>query len=214
MIRDWQNAILVKESGKRFYDETAGIRDYQYFFAAMQWSGDLKKLNGGGPIWAILDADGVEREQMGTTAPAVDTERGYFFSADTLEELARKVTGNQYQWRPMPGNVLQETVERYNSFVDTGVDADFNKPRPMYKIQRPPFHAGWHTPAVHDCYAGLRSNTDAQVLDLEGNVIEGLYVCGETHGGFGQHGLGRTFTYGWIAGRHAATRGTVPVTTG
>ena len=34
-VDDWQNVILVKENGKRFYDETAGMgRDYQYFFAA------------------------------------------------------------------------------------------------------------------------------------------------------------------------------------
>ena len=73
----------------------------------------------------------------------------------------------KYQWRPMPGNVLKETVERYNSFVDAGKDADFNKPKPLYKIQTPPFYAAWATPCVHDCYVGLRTNTNAQVLGPE-----------------------------------------------
>ena len=204
-VRDWQNLILVKETGRRFYDETAGIRDYQYFYAAMQWTGDPNKLNGGGPIWAIFDADGVEREGWEVKPPYVDPD-GYFFSADTLEQLAASIK-SKYQWRPMPGEVLRETVERYNSFVDSGVDEDFQKPRPLYKIQRPPFYAAWDTPCVHDTYAGIRMNTRAQVLDTHGEVIPGLYVAGESSGGFGQHGLGRAFVYGRIAGMDAAKNG-------
>ena len=204
-VRDWQNLILVKETGRRFYDETAGIRDYQYFFAAMQWTGDPNKLNGGGPIWAIFDADGVEREGWNVKPPYVDPD-GYFFTADTLEQLASSIK-SKYQWRPMPGEVLRETVERYNSFVDSGVDEDFQKPRPLHKIQRPPFYAAWDTPCVHDTYAGIRMNTRAQVLDTQGEVIPGLYVAGESSGGFGQHGLGRAFVYGRIAGMDAARNG-------
>ena len=204
-VRDWQNLILVKETGRRFYDETAGIRDYQYFYAAMQWTGDPNKLNGGGPIWAIFDADGVEREGWNVKPPYVDPD-GYFFTADTLEQLASTIK-SKYQWRSMPGEVLRETVERYNSFVDSGVDEDFQKPRPLYKIQRPPFYAAWDTPCVHDTYAGIRMNTRAQVLDTQGEVIPGLYVAGESSGGFGQHGLGRAFVYGRIAGMDAARNG-------
>ena len=204
-VRDWQNLILVKETGRRFYDETAGIRDYQYFYAAMQWTGDPNKLNGGGPIWAIFDADGVEREGWDVKPPYVDPD-GYFFTADTLEQLASSIK-SKYQWRPMPGATLRETVERYNSFVDSGIDEDFQKPRPLYKIQRPPFYAAWDTPCVHDTYAGIRMNTRAQVLDTHGEVIPGLYVAGESSGGFGQHGLGRAFVYGRIAGIDAARNG-------
>ena len=204
-VRDWQDLILVKETGKRFHDETADIRDYEYFFAAMQWTGDLNKLNGGGPIWAVFDADGVEREGWEVEPPYVDPD-GYFFRADTIEQLASSIK-SKYQWRPMPAQDLRETVERYNSFVDTGVDEDFKKPRPMYKIQRPPFYAAWATPCVHDTYAGIRSNTSAQVLDTQGEIIPGLYVAGESQGGFGQHGLGRSFVYGRIAGMHVAKHG-------
>ena len=205
-VRDWQNVILVKENGLRFHDETAGIRDYEYFFSAMQWTGDPDKLNGGGPIWAIFDADGVEREAWIVEPPHVDPD-GYFYSADTLEELASTID-NKYQWRPMPPNSLRETVERYNSFVDSGAgDVDFNKPRPLYKIQRPPFYAAWATPCVHDTYAGIRINTNAQVVDTQGEVIPGLYAAGESAGGFGQHGLGRSLTFGRIAGIDAARNG-------
>ena len=176
-VGDYQNVILVKENGLRFYNETVPNQDYEYYAAALAWTGDPKKLNGGGPIWAIFDADAVVREKWDVNPPFVDR-NGYFFSADTLEELAAAIV-NEYQWRPMPPAVLRKTVERYNTFVDTGIDADFKKPRPMFKIAKPPFYAAWSTPALHDSYTGIRINTTAQVIDLRGQVIPGLYACGD-----------------------------------
>ncbi len=202
IVKDYQDLILVKENGLRFYDETVPSRDYEYYAAALAWTGDPKKLNGGGPIWAVFDAEAVTRENWRVSPPYVDP-NGYFFNADTLEELAAKIV-NEYQWRPMPGATLRKTVERYNSFVDSGVDADFKKPRPMHKIATPPFYAAWHTPALHDTYTGIRINTTAQVIDLHGKVIPCLYACGDSAGGFGQHGICRAATFGRIAGFHAA----------
>ncbi len=204
-VHDYQDVILVKENGRRFYKETAGQRDYEYFAAALAWTGDPNKMNGGGPIWAIFDADAVAREKWQVKPPYVDPD-GYFFSADTIEELARKIV-NEYQWRPMPPAALRATVERYNSFVDAGVDADFNKPKPLYKIAKPPFYAAWHTPAIHDSYTGIRINTKAEVIDLRGQPIPGLYACGDSAGGFGQHGICRASTFGRLAGWGAAAQG-------
>ena len=109
-----------------------------------------------GPIWAIFDAEAVAREQWNVTPPYVDLD-GYFFSANTLEELAAAIN-NPYQARPMNGATLQATVERYNTFVDSGIDRDFGKPMPQYKIRTRPFYAAWATPLVHDTRAGLRIN--------------------------------------------------------
>jgi hypothetical protein len=204
VVKDYQNVILVKENGLRFYDETVPTRDYEYYAAALAWTGDPKKFNGGGPIWAVFDADAVAREAWNVKPPHVDPD-GYFFSADTIEELAGKIV-NEYQWRPMPPAALRTSVERYNSFVDTGVDADFKKPHPMFKIAKPPFYAAWHTPAIHDSYTGIRISTSAEVIDLRGDVIPGLYACGDSAGGFGQHGICRAATFGRIAGFHAATQ--------
>ena len=203
-VNDYQNVILVKENGLRFFDETADTRNYEYYAAALAWTGDPNKMNGGGPIWAIFDNDAVARENWQVKPPYVDP-NGYFFSADTIEELARKIV-NEYQWRPMPPAALRQTVERYNSFVDKGVDVDFKKPTPMHKIAKPPFHAAWHTPAIHDSYTGIRINTTGQVLDLRGKVIPGLYACGDSSGGFGQHGICRAATFGRLAGWYAANQ--------
>jgi hypothetical protein len=41
-------------------------------------------------------------------------------------------------------------------------------------------------------------------MDMNGEVIAGLYCGGESAGGFNQHGLGRCTTQGFIAGKNAA----------
>ena len=224
-VGSWQNAIMVNMLGRRFYDETGGqfsgnspsaitgyvqddwrnsgkvaYRPANFLNAAMAGIGDGK--NGGGPIWAIFDADAVTREKWSPTAPNVD-EAGYFYSAPTLAELARKIA-NPHQRVPMPPEGLEATVARYNGFVDAGLDADFAKPKPLYKIARGPFYAAWATPVIHDCRAGLRINGKGQVLDMTGKAIPGLYCGGESAGGFSQHGLARATCQGFIAGTNAA----------
>ncbi len=201
-VRDWQDMIFVKDTGKRFWNEVDG--SYRFFAAAMAWNGDPGKLNGGGPIWAIFDSEAASREKWNTKPPNVDPD-GYFFSADTITELAGKIK-NPYMRRQMPGAVLQETVTRYNSFVDAGEDTDFKKPKPMFKIEKPPFYAAWATPIMHDTLTGLRTNTNSEVIDTRGEVIPGLYCAGELQGGFAQHGLARCLVFGRLAGRHAAKR--------
>ena len=103
----------------------------------------------------------------------------------------------------MSSQALQATVARYNSFVDSGIDADFDKPCPAHKILEPPFHAAWATPTPHDSRAGLRINAKCQVVDRMGQVIPGLYCGGESAGGFSQHGLSRALVQGLIASRNA-----------
>jgi hypothetical protein len=227
-VADWQNVILVNRAGLRFYDETgdpyssnrSGIiqpyepgsyrnllnvkmnaRSTAFLDAALAGTGE--PVNGGGPIWAIFDADAVKRESWNTKPPDVDIANGFFFEGDTLAELAGKVM-MKYQAKPLPAEALENTVARYNSFVDAGKDADFDKPKPKYKIQTAPFYAAWSTPVPHDTRAGVRINVKCQVVDMQGEVIPGLYAGGECAGGFSQHGLARCTCQGYIAGKEAA----------
>ena len=200
---DWANAIMVTQDGVRFYDET--VDDYDFLAAAMAEKDTEGKRNGGGPIWAIFDSEAVIRQGWDPTPPNVDP-NGYFYSADTIGELARAIR-NEHQPYPMSVDALEETVARYNTSAEAGVDEDFGKPAPLHKIETPPFYAAWSTPLIHDSYTGLRTNANSQVMDLQGEVIEGLYAAGESQGGFNQHGLGRSLVFGRIAGRHAAMSG-------
>ncbi len=200
-VKDWQDVILVNMLGNRFYDETGGHFNYNtyqstnpyepysylnaknasydpsnFINAALAGIGDGH--NGGGPIWAIFDAAAVAREKWNPHPPDVDIDAGLFFSAASIEDLAAKIR-MKYQRVPMPPQNLAATVERYNSFVDAGKDADFGKPKPLYKIAQPPFYAAWATPVIHDTRAGLRINARCQVVDMTGEVIPGLYCGGE-----------------------------------
>jgi succinate dehydrogenase/fumarate reductase flavoprotein subunit len=226
-VKDWQDAVLVNMLGKRFYDETAGHFNYNtyqstkpyepysylnaknqkynpsnFINAALAGIGD--DHNGGGPIWAIFDAGACAREKWTPQPPHVDVDAGFFFSADTVEDLAGKIK-MKYQRVPMPPQNLAATVARYNSFVDAGKDADFGKPKPLHKIAKPPFYAAWATPVIHDTRAGLRINARCQVVDMNGEVIPGLYCGGESAGGFSMHGLPRAICQGLIAGKNAVT---------
>jgi succinate dehydrogenase/fumarate reductase flavoprotein subunit len=231
MVKSWHDLVLVNQLGQRFYDETKGdyahgnaynefnpyrpndyrntVRidydptKYNFFNAAAAMNAASEPPDySAGPIWAIFDADAVAREQWHVTPPYVDLD-GYFFRGQTLAELAAAIH-NPYQAKPMDGATLHATVQRYNAFVDSGTDADFGKPSPQYKIQTPPFYAAWATPNVHDTRAGLRINAQCQVIDMQGQVIPGLYCGGESAGGFNQHGLGRCTAQGYIAGKYAA----------
>jgi succinate dehydrogenase/fumarate reductase flavoprotein subunit len=197
-VTSYQNLIQVNMAGKRFVNEMA--TGFDWWNPCLEWNAG--KSEGGGPIWAIFDADGAQREKWTCGPPYVDPD-GWFFTANTLAELAAKIV-SKYQKEPISGAVLQETVARYNSFVEKGKDEDFGKPSPRYKIQTAPFYAAWSTPCVHDCTSGLRINGKAQVIDMKGEVIPGLYCAGESAGGFNQHGLARSLTFGRIAGREAA----------
>jgi hypothetical protein len=219
---------MVNMLGQRFYDETApafsaddyhsvspytqdsylNAKDIKYkannfINAALAGIGDGH--NGGGPIWAIFDADAVARERWDPTPPNVDIDAGFFFFANTVAGLADAIK-MQYQRIPMPPGNLEATVAKYNSFVDSGVDSDFGKPKPLHKIAKPPFYAAWATPNVHDTRAGLRINAQCQVMDMNGAVIPGLYCGGESAGGFSQHGLARATCQGYIAGTSAVTK--------
>ena len=150
-VQNWQDLILVNMLGKRFYDETGeqffgnnynSIDPYQH--GSFRNASDIKYKpanfinaamagiddgqNGGGPIWAIFDADAVAREKWDPKQPNVDTERGFFFEAPTLAELARKIV-MKFQRVKMPPENLEATVARYNSFVDAATTPISTSPR-------------------------------------------------------------------------------------
>jgi succinate dehydrogenase/fumarate reductase flavoprotein subunit len=226
-VADWQDLILVNMQGSRFYDETQGgftandvgsVKPYlqgsylnaknmkydpsNFLNAALAGIGDGH--NGGGPIWAIFDADAVTREGWNPKPPNVDFQAGFCFSANTLADLAGAIK-MPHQRIPMPPATLEANVKRYNSYVESGVDSDFGKAKPLYKIEKSPFYAAWATPNVHDTRAGLRINAQCQVLDMSGSVIPALYCGGESAGGFSQHGLARATCQGYIAGTHCVS---------
>lgn len=157
-----------------------------------------------GPLWAIFDQDAVERTGWELRFPYV-ADNGYFFRADTIEGLARKIeAGHEFQRVPLTH--LPQTVDTWNGYVEEGIDPEFEREEdaPMYRIATPPFYALSVMVVWHDSYGGLRVNGRQQVVDMQGQAIPGLYAGGEAVGGFNKHGLGKAHVHGYIAGTYAA----------
>jgi hypothetical protein len=157
-----------------------------------------------GPLWAIFDQDTVERAEWDLRFPFV-ADNGYYFKADTIEELAAQIeAGHEFQRVPL--RYLSQTVATWNDYVDAGEDPDFAREAdaPMHRIARPPFHALAIMVVWHDSFGGLRCNGKQQVIDMQGQPIPGLYAGGEAVGGFTKHGLGKGHVHGFIAGTNAA----------
>ena len=155
-----------------------------------------------GPLWAVFDQAAVERNGWELRYPYV-SDNGYFFRADTIEDLAEKIyAGHEFQRVPL--SYLAETVATWNGYVEAGADPEFEREAeaPMSPIMTPPFYALSIMVIWHDSYGGLRVNGRQQVVDMQGQVIPGLYAGGEAVGGFNKHGLGKGHVHGYIAGTH------------
>jgi hypothetical protein len=158
-----------------------------------------------GPLWAIFDSAAVERDGWNIEPPFTSLENGYFFKADTIEELVSMIEeGHEFQRVPL--QYLVETVEKWNAAASAGADEEFGRGEdaPMHAINTPPFYAASMMVVWHDSYGGLRTNGKSQVVDLTGEVIPGLYAGGEATGSGNQHGLGRAHMTGFIAGTNLA----------
>ncbi|MCQ9626386.1 FAD-dependent oxidoreductase [Cetobacterium somerae] len=79
--------------------------------------------------------------------------------------------------------------ERYNDFVKNKKDLDFNRRGSLVSISEGPYYIQKVAPAVHHTMGGVRINKENQVLNKNGEVIEGLFAAGEIVGGL--HGTNR-----------------------
>lgn len=116
----------------------------------------------------------------------------------------------------MPVDAVKEEIARYNTFVENKLDEDFGKPIPedAQLIDEAPFYGVRLWPKVHHCMGGVKTDLDCRVVDMNLQVIPGLYAAGEAVGGI--HGacrLGSCATAdclvnGRIAGQNAASEQT------
>lgn len=128
---------------------------------------------------------------------------GDVFTGSSIEELAENMG--------VPSDVLAATVERYNKMCDTGYDDDYGKQAGRLKpVRVAPFYAVARKPGILCTLNGIITNGDYQALDVNHEVIDGLYVVGNCQGNFFgglEHpmvipgmSLGRAMTSGRVAG--------------
>lgn len=198
--------ILVNLEGRRFTDEGPGHTDETYEDVTRKISAQTK-----GIAYCILDS---KADDLPNLAVAIRTEQPAI-EAPTLQALAGKLG--------VPPDVLEATVEAYNAGCREG---EFN-PRDLDGLATvgvTPQKSNWARPldqgpykaypiisSIVFTFGGLKVNSQAQVLNLQGDVIPGLYAAGETMGLYYGSYTGATSVlkgavFGRIAGADAARR--------
>lgn len=160
------SALIVNKEGKRFVDET---KDRYTISGAM--------LNQTDKLGYIISSSENCLINDGKTQGGVDVEKmltnGELYQADSLEELA-SLAGIDY-------NALKETIETYNKSCETYVDEEFGRTtfEPNSAIGEGPYYAYPCTPASHITMGGVLVTPNAEVLNSDNKIIEGLYAAGE-----------------------------------
>ena len=171
------SAILVNADGNRVVNEKASNRTIL----------EEELQQPGGMLYLLLDSETFEVWKT-KLAPAGISEGDIekylaangttpvFAHGETLEEAAAAAGVNAEN--------LAATVEKYNSFVEKGEDADFgrNASYLTMKIGAGPYYLIEQKPRFATTMGGLVVNTNMQVLNQDGNAISGLYAAGETCG--------------------------------
>jgi len=207
--------LLINARGERYLDEGANFHSHTY----AKYGAEIVKQPGMF-AWQVFDAKvshllrGEYRIRRVTKA-----------EAGTLEELAEKLDG-------VDAEAFLRTVRAFNAACRADRPFDPNvldgrrtvglaieKTNWANPLDTPPFHAYHVTTGVTFTFGGLKISTQAEVEDLYGRVIPGLYAAGEIVGGLFYHnyasgtGLMSGATFGRLAGRSAAqfSRGEAPL---
>lgn len=179
--RSGPHVIWVNARGRRFVNEAANYNSVgKVLFEIDTTRHEYRNL----PAWAIVDSQYRRQYVLGTTLPE-DSDPDWLLRADTLQELA-ELAG-------IDPKGFSETVARWNDFVRVGCDLDFDKGGSAYdrfqgdkaapnanlgSIEVAPFYAFRIHPGALGTKGGPRTNAKAQVLNVRGQPIRGLYAAG------------------------------------
>ena len=113
----------------------------------------------------------------------------------------------------IPCSPLGITRKKYNKAIAEDIPDEFGKPldQGVQPLEKPPFYAMRLWPKLHYTPGGIGIDSKAQVINLKGQPMPGLFAAGEACGGI--HGANRLsscaliecLVFGRIAGRQAAS---------
>ena len=198
--------IIVNARGERFVDEGADFRNYtyaKYGRAVLEQPGHF--------AWQVFDAKVAHLLRDEYRIPEVTK-----VTAGTLEELVAAM-------EDVDSARFLATVRAFNAAVRADVPFNPNvkdgrgteglavpKSNWANPIDTPPFEAYAITCGITFTFGGLRIDPEAQVLDVAGAPMPGLFAAGELVGGLfyfnypGGSGLMAGAVFGRIAGASAA----------
>lgn len=220
--RTMPGTLMVNKQGKRFTNEAS---NYNASGAAFHEQDVSRFAYANLPCWLIFNQDfyakypfvgGLRDEyEHGLTPPQ------WIAGAPTLRELADRVGIDPDQF--------ETTVERFNGHAAAATDPDFrrgesandlwwgdpawrgDKRATLGALGKGPYYAVEVKSGALGTKGGPQTDVDANVLDVDGVAIPGLYAAGNvmaspmgmTYGGAGGT-LAPGMVFGYRAGRHAA----------
>lgn len=220
--RQGPGSIMINRHGQRFANEAQNYNDLARCLQSWD-SPNNQTLNTPAHVvfdQSYLDRYGILDHRSGQATP------DYLIEAATLEELATKLN--------VPAGNLTATVERFNQMALNGVDEDFGRgdseydrywgdadspwPNPsLGPLQQGPFYAMEVVNGAFGTCGGIATDGNAQVIDVDGNPIPGLFAAGnasESPYASGYPGAGATLgplmTMAYQAGRTIAATVRVP----
>jgi fumarate reductase flavoprotein subunit len=155
-------AILVNQEGKRFTNELL-TRD-AVSAAELAQPGS----------YAYIIFDQKLRDGLKAIEKYVST--GITVQGDTIEDLAKQID--------VDPATLADTLTKWNQYVADQKDPDFDRTTGMENdLSTAPYYAIKIAPGIHHTMGGVKINTSAEVIDVNGNAIPGLFAAGEVTGG-------------------------------
>jgi succinate dehydrogenase/fumarate reductase flavoprotein subunit len=209
--------ILVNRHGKRCCNESFYPDVGRAFVEYDKNSAELSNA----PLFWITDHAEMERSGMSILASMV-ANTDWLIKADTLQELAEKLG--------IPGGALVESVDRFNEHAREERDPDFHRGESTYNkywgsrrnrdfspgpvlgpVETAPFYGVELELGSVGTLGGLVTNTNAQVVNSQQEVIPGLYATSNTsalltHGFMYTSGAcqSKSLIFGYIAAQHMA----------
>ncbi len=180
-------AILINAEGMRFTDELL--------------TRDVVSMN------ILKQTDGiaylVTNKEMSdeNAALAGYITKGYAIECVTLKDVADAIGAEEAD--------VTQTMEKYKEAVSGGTDVEFGRTHLDKTLEAGPYYILKVTPGIHHTMGGLKIDTETHVLNVDGDIIKGLYAAGEVTGGI--HGANRIggnamtdiIVFGRIAGQTA-----------
>ena len=210
---------MVNDDGVRFTNEAANYNALGNAFHVVDVA-RFAYVNH--PAWLLLDQHFASRYGLAGFRGA-GAAPGWLTQAASIGELAEKIG--------VPAGALQATVARWNAQAADSADPDFHRGESHHDrawgdpafgytqqatigpLDTPPFYATRVRCGALGTKGGPRTDGECRVLNVDGEVIGGLYAAGNAMGSimgmtYGGHGgtLGPGLVFGYLAGRHAAVR--------
>ncbi|MFC1966260.1 FAD-dependent oxidoreductase [Chloroflexota bacterium] len=209
--------VCVDRYGRRFTNENFKMHVLYYELALFDsqrlvyprvpsyWIFDQKRMGLGILPRRSSGPAGPSRIYQWSVDNGTEIEKGWIRTARTVRELAGLIG--------VPPDNLEGTVATYNKCCDRGLDPDFGRESVnLIPLEQPPYYVVELWPGGANTQGGPRRNARAEVLNLDGEPIPGLYGAGELGSIYGMlypaggGNLAECIAFGRIAGANAARR--------